>query len=146
MRGQESYGVQVTVISWDPGCAQDHGSPQPATRVISGLTKTQTPTLMEMLPTCLNVSRLCCYYQQWIQPLGAQQQAKQPFRDLQRTSGAYGHPPSISDTGTHHKNKGPEQEPKLSPLCADAEVAGKQMESKVVANSQVVPVCFVKPA
>jgi len=52
----------------------------------------------------------------------------------------------MSGTGTHHKRKGPEQEPKLALSCADVGVAGKQMESKVDADSQVVPVCFVKPA
>jgi len=34
MSGQESYGIQITVISWDPGCPRDHGSSQPATRAI----------------------------------------------------------------------------------------------------------------
>lgn len=38
-----------------------HHSLQPG--LFSVLTKIPTPTLMEMLPTCLNVSWLCCYYQ-----------------------------------------------------------------------------------
>lgn len=59
---------------------------------------------------------------------------------------SHGLAPSSPVIGTHHMRKGPEQQPKLSSSCGGAGVAGKQVEPKVLANSQVVPVGFGKPA
>lgn len=122
-----------------------HHTLQPG--LFSGLTKIPTPALMDVLLTCQRQLALLLL-SVWSQPLGAQQQAEEEQNIHSGFCRGPGSPgaPTQHQWYRHHEGKGPEQEPKLSPLCADAGVAGKQMESKVVANSQVVPVCFVKPA
>lgn len=154
MRAQESYGVQATVISWDSGCTQDHSSPQPATRSILWLHRYQQQwrCCLPVLTSTGSAVPISIVLAPWSAATGLRE-TENPFRVLQRIFGAHGYSPNISDTGNHHKRKGPEQEPKVSPLCADVGIAGKQMESPLItlqlpliANSQVVPMCFVKPA
>lgn len=147
MRGQESYGVQATVISWDSGCTWDHSSPQPATRAILWLHRYQHQwrCCLPILMSAGSAVTMSMVPAPWSAARGLRK-TDTPLKVLQRILGAHGYSPNISDTGKHHKRKGPEQEPKVSPLCVDVRVAGKQMESKVIANSQVVPMCFVKPA
>lgn len=58
-----------------------HHSLQPG--LFSGLTKIPTPTLMEMLPTCLNVSWLCRYYQHGPSPSEHSNRLRKSRRTIQ---------------------------------------------------------------
>lgn len=58
-----------------------HHSLQPG--LFSGLTKIPTPTLMEMPPTCLNVSWLCRYYQHGPSPSEHSNRLRKSRRTIQ---------------------------------------------------------------
>lgn len=123
-----------------PGTTAHH-SLQPG--LFSGLTKIPTPTLTEMLPTCLNISCLCCYHQHGPSPSGHSNRLRKTKTTIHGSAGDLESPWAPTQWYRHAPQEGRARTGaralSLTCSCAAVRVAVKQMESTVVANSQVVP-------
>lgn len=60
--------------------------------LFSVLTKTPTPSLMEILPTCLNVRWLCCYHQHGPSPLEHSNSLRKSQTTIHGSAGDLGSP------------------------------------------------------